>query len=272
MLERLTSVPDGVIALRAAGTVTAQDYEQVIEPAFEEARLQDRRLRILLHLGPDYEGFTAGAVAAKTGVVFRQHSALRQVDGYALVSDIGWVAEVVHLAAFLSPFPIRVFGNDAFDDALAWLQSLPEGPGVSHYMMPATGVLVVDVNQPLRAQDFDAVAATADSWLATHPELPGIVIHARSFPGWENVTSMLHHIRFVRDHHRQVQRVAVAADGWSAEIVPRIAEHFVEASVRAFGFDEFETAVRWATHGAVSDDGRVGAEQPQATGTPVSGS
>ena len=55
------------------------------------------------------------------------------------------------------------------------VESLPEGPGVTHHLVPESGVLVVEFTAPLRAQDFDALAATADAWLATHAALPGVV-------------------------------------------------------------------------------------------------
>jgi hypothetical protein len=107
-------------------------------------------------------------------------------------------------------------------------------------------VIVVEVSEPLRAQDFDALAVTADGWLDTHDTVPGIVIHAREFPGWENLSSLLRHVRFVRDHHRRVGRLALAADGKVAELAPRLAEHFVQATVKGFGYDELDRAVGWA--------------------------
>jgi hypothetical protein len=168
------------------------------------------------------------------------------IDGYAVVSDIRWIREWIHLVGFLLPFPMRVFGNDERDDALAWLGSLPEGPGVTHRLLPESGVVVVEVTEPLRAQDFDALAATADSWLATHDELAGIVLHARAFPGWENLGGLLRHVRFVRDHHRTVRRVALATDGLLADLAPRLADHFVAADIRHFGHDELDEAIAWA--------------------------
>ena len=65
MLEKVPDVPDGILALRAVGTVTAQDFEQAIEPEIDRARSRGRHLRVLLQLGADYEGFTAGAVREK---------------------------------------------------------------------------------------------------------------------------------------------------------------------------------------------------------------
>ena len=83
---------------------------------------------------------------------------------------------------------------------------------MTHRLLPEPGVLVVEVTEPLRAQDFDALAATVDTWLATDDALPGVVFHARAFPGWENIDGLLRHIRFVRDRHRRVRRVALAVD------------------------------------------------------------
>lgn len=129
MLERLTSVPDGIVGLRAVGTITREDYEQTIEPLVEEVLEQGGRLRLLLQLGPEYEGFSAGAAWEKTEMWLRHPTMLRAVDGYALVSDVGWMRELVGLAAFLLPFPMRAFGNDRRDEAVAWLGSLPQVAG-----------------------------------------------------------------------------------------------------------------------------------------------
>jgi hypothetical protein len=107
-------------------------------------------------------------------------------------------------------------------------------------------VLVVEVTEPLRTQDFDAMAATVDGWLETHDALPGVVVHARAFPGWENVAGMLRHFRFVREHHRAIRRVALAADGAVADLAPHLAEHFVRAEVKGFDYDALDDAIAWA--------------------------
>ena len=152
------------------------------------------------------------------------------------------------LASALGTPYVRVFGNDERDKAIDWLRSLPEGPGVSHRLIPEAQVLVVEVNEPLRSQDFDALALTADAWLETHNQLHGIVIHTHEFPGWENIGSLVRHMRFVRDHHRKVNRVALAADSKLAALAHRLAEHFVHAEVKSFRYDELEDAIAWTTN------------------------
>ncbi|MFJ9863851.1 STAS/SEC14 domain-containing protein [Streptomyces sp. NPDC101165] len=245
MLERAQDVPSGIDAVKAIGTVSKDDYKAVVEPLVDEARREGRRIRILSEIGPEFRSFTpaAGWEDLKVGI-----GAMRLFEGCAVVSDIRWIRESTRLASFLMPCPVRVFDVQDREEALRWLASLPEGPGVSHRLLPELNVLMVEVEQPLRTQDFDTLAQTADSWLETHDTLAGVVVHARDFPGWENIGSLLRHIRFVRDHHRRVRKIALAVDSKVAELAPHFANHFVQAEVRRFGYDELDDAVSWVSN------------------------
>lgn len=113
-------------------------------------------------------------------------------------------------------------------------------------------MIVVEIKGALRAQDFDALALTADTWIEAHGALQGIVLHATAFPGWENLGSLLRHARFVRDHHKQAKRIALAADSQLAGVMSHLGEHFVEAEVKAFPFDELQGAIVWAAGDATT--------------------
>lgn len=243
MIERLKDLPAGIDGVKAIGKISKEDYEQVFVPLFDEMRREGRHTRFLYQVGPEFEGFTPGAAweDAKIGL----HS-MRLFDGCAVVTDLSWIQEMTRLARFLVPCPVGVFGNQERDKAIAWLASLPEGPAISHRLIPESGVIVVEVKQPLRARDFEALAFTADTWIEAHGNLQGIVIHAREFPGWESLGSFIQHIRFIRDHHRKVKRIALVADTKLASIAPRLAEHFVQADVKNFAYDELDKAVAWA--------------------------
>jgi hypothetical protein len=244
LLERLKDLPSGIEGVNAIGKISKEDYEQVFVPLFDEIRREGRRIRLLYQFGSEFESFTPGAAweDAKIGL----HS-MRLFDGCAVVTDLTWIREMTRLAGFLMPCPVRVFGNQERDNAIEWLGSLPEGAAVSHRLLPESGVIVVEVTQALRAQDFDALAFTADAWIEAHGELQGLVIHTREFPGWENLGSFLRHVRFIRDHHRKVKRVALASDTKLASLAPMIAEHFVQAEVKSFEYDERERAIAWAS-------------------------
>ena len=264
MLEALRDLPPGIEGLNATGRITKEDYERVFEPLVEGARREGRRLRFLYDLGPEFEGFTPGAAweDAKLGL-----RSMRLFDGCAIVSDLGWIRESTGLVGFLMPCSVRVFGNRERDEAVEWLRSLPEEASASLRLLPEVGVIVVEIQQALRAQDFDALALTADTWIEAHGDLQGLVFHARAFPGWENIGSFLRHARFVRDHHQKVKRVALAADGKLASVMPRLAEHFVKAEVKSFAYDDLESAIQWAgAHQGVTTQPTGGARGSRVDG------
>ena len=243
MLERLSDVPEGIVGVKAIGKLTREDYEKVLEPLLDGARREGRRLRFLYQVGSEFEGFTPGAAweDAKLGL-----RSLRSFAGCAVVTDRDWIRESTRIAGLLLPCPVQVFPNRDRNKAIEWLGSLPQESGVTHRLLAEKGVIVVEVKHALNAQDFDALALTADPWIESHGELEGLVIRARAFPGWENLGSLVRHMQFVRDHHRKVKRIALATDGRLANLGPRIGEHFVRAEVRSFGYDELDAAVAWA--------------------------
>ncbi|ORA12138.1 STAS/SEC14 domain-containing protein [Mycobacterium arosiense] len=128
MLKELTFLPGDVRAMEAVGTVTADDYEQVFAPIVRQARRSGRRLRLLYQFGPDFNRLTPGALWADTRL---GAGYLRLLDGCAVVTDLDWIREPTRGIGAWLPCPLRVFDNDARDDAIAWLNSLPEGPAVS---------------------------------------------------------------------------------------------------------------------------------------------
>jgi hypothetical protein len=243
MLEKLTDVPEGVVAVRAVGKVRREDYQQVLEPVIEVARCDGRRIRFLYQVGPECEGFTPGAAweDAKVGLRYLQSFA-----ACAVVTDRDWIRDSTRIAGFFMPCPVRVFANQDLAMAIEWLGGVPREVGLAHRLIPEKGVLVIEVKRALSAQDFDALALAVDPWIASHGTLQGVVIHARAFPGWENLGGLIRHLQFVRAHHAKVKRIALAVDGKIASLAPRIGEHFVRAQVRVFPSAQLDEAVAWA--------------------------
>lgn len=244
MLERITTLPAGIDGVKALGKVSQQDYQQVLEPLIDEARRANRRVRLLYQFGPEFQGFTAGGAWEDASVGLRS---LRLIEGLAIVTDVSWIRESGRLLAFFMPGPAKLFANSQFADAVAWLESLPQAAGVTQRLLSDKGVIVVEVTQALRARDFDELTVTADTWIEAHGHLQGLVIRARRFPGWENLGGLIRHVRFVRDHHRKIKRIALAADGELATLAPRLGEHFVQAEVKSFAYDAVDAAIAWAS-------------------------
>ena len=98
MFQVIDGLPDTVVALRAVGKVTGEDYRAVLEPAVARATADDAKARLLMVLGADFEGYDLGAVAADAGVgtattsrpyfcaVVAQRSAKKPVVGTSTLS------------------------------------------------------------------------------------------------------------------------------------------------------------------------------------------
>lgn len=247
MLARIQDLPDGVIGVRAMGEVTKQDYEQVIEPMFEEARRAGERIRFLYHFGPDFEGFRPAAAWDDMRIGLRY---LRLFERCAVVSDKDWIRAASRAIGTMMPCPLRVFANADWNEATAWLEAPARASGLEYRILGEKKLLVLEPRGKLGAEDFDSVATAVDTWLDLDGGLQGVVIQAREFPGWEDLGSFFRHISFVRRHHDKVSRVAVAADGKVADLAPKLVDPFVHAEVKTFGHDEMDQALRWASGGA----------------------
>ena len=111
------------------------------------------------------------------------------------------------------------------------------------------GILVVTPQGPLEKMDFELVAQEVDPFITEKGKLNGLMIYARSFPGWTNFEALLSHLKFVGEHHRHIARVAAVTDSEFLTILPSIIAHFVRAEVKHFGFEEKERALAWLESG-----------------------
>jgi SpoIIAA-like len=107
------------------------------------------------------------------------------------------------------------------------------------------GLLVLHPEGPLEAADFTALASQVDAYLEGHGKLRGVLIHAKSFPGWKDFGALLAHLKFLKLHLKRIEKVAVVADGAIASIMPNIANHFVHAQVQHFEFSREDAAWDW---------------------------
>jgi SpoIIAA-like len=107
------------------------------------------------------------------------------------------------------------------------------------------GILVVTAHDPLEKAYFEQLAKEVDPFIASNGKLSGVMICAEAFPGWENFEAFVSHVKFVADHHRQIERVAAVSDSTLLKIMPRIAGLFVQAEVRHFDSQDKKLALAW---------------------------
>ena len=110
-------------------------------------------------------------------------------------------------------------------------------------------ILIVIPDGPLEKEDFEKLAKEVDPFLESKGKLAGLMICAKSFPGWESFAALVSHLKFVADHHRRIERIAAVTDSGFLKIVPRIASHFVQAKIEHFDFEEKDRALAWLETG-----------------------
>jgi hypothetical protein len=116
---------------------------------------------------------------------------------------------------------------------------------LNYELLHDEGILVLHPEGPLEAADFTTLASQVDTYLEGHGKLHGVLIHAKSFPGWKDFGALLAHLKFLKVHLKRIEKVAVVADGAIASIMPNIANHFVHAQVQHFDFTREDAAWDW---------------------------
>lgn len=110
---------------------------------------------------------------------------------------------------------------------------------------PARNCLLLEPGGALARRDLDALSERFDAYVNARGRVPNLVVRAVGFPTWTDLAALLRHLRFIREHHRMVRKVALVSDARALDIAPRIAGHFVSAEIRHFPAAGLDTALAW---------------------------
>jgi hypothetical protein len=116
--EPIAGLGNNVVALKAVGRVSAEDYRDVLTPAVKRATAGGRKARLLLDLGDSFEGYDVGAMFADAGLGAGH---LHSFEKMAVITDTDWVTGAVHLFAPLIPGDVRAFPSAQSAVAKEWV-------------------------------------------------------------------------------------------------------------------------------------------------------
>ena len=123
MFEILPS-PDHVVALKISGTLTADEYDRIVE-AIEGRLARHPRLGVFMDL-LDFDALTGAAVLKDLRYALGKVTELRRFPREAVVADKLWIRTLVKAASPLVPHvELRAFGADEREAAMAWASDLP---------------------------------------------------------------------------------------------------------------------------------------------------
>jgi stage II sporulation SpoAA-like protein len=111
-------------------------------------------------------------------------------------------------------------------------------------------ILIITTDGPLEETDFKEFAkhVEADSEAQNRPTR--LMIRTESFPGWESFEAFVAHLKFVSEHHRQIERIAIVTDSGLLKLMPHIAGLLVHPKIRQFDLAETDAALAWLESGS----------------------
>ncbi len=116
--EILSGYPADVVAISAIGYIDHDTYDETLIPALEAAIAREGKVKVLYLMGPEFKGFTAGAIFedAKYGLTH-----LAEFAQVAVVSDIDWVRAAMKLVAPFLHNKLRLFSVAELEAAKEWI-------------------------------------------------------------------------------------------------------------------------------------------------------
>ena len=105
--------------------------------------------------------------------------------------------------------------------------------------------VILQPDGALRKEDFDKAVKVIDPFIEEHGKLNGIIIYARSFPGWEDYAAFNRHLTFIKNHHKEIKKLALVTDSLAGGFGELISSHFVAATIKSFDYDKIGDAKMW---------------------------
>jgi len=116
---------------------------------------------------------------------------------------------------------------------------------LDHSLDAVHSILYLRPKGALTKEDFAQLATVVDPHIEKTGDLAGLVLEAAKFPGWESVGALAAHLRFVREHHKRVKKIAIVTDSAMGSVGEKLASHFVAAEIKHFPAGQGEAAKRW---------------------------
>lgn len=122
MIEAIDDMPPGTVGLRVWGEVTWADYMDGLMPAVRQAAEDHGAIRLVFQIGPDFERFSAGMIAADTtkGLSFgvAHWSAWKRM---AVVTDVEWLRQAMRMFGWMTPGEAHLFALAELAQAKEWV-------------------------------------------------------------------------------------------------------------------------------------------------------
>jgi hypothetical protein len=120
MLKLIPNLPHPVLGIKAEDKVTSRDYTSVFIPAVKEKLTKNAKIRLLFHLGDDFENYELAAMWEDAKMGLQHYSAWEKA---AIITNVGWVRNMSRFFGYMIPGKVKVFSNNELEEAKKWVVS-----------------------------------------------------------------------------------------------------------------------------------------------------
>ena len=107
-------------------------------------------------------------------------------------------------------------------------------------------IAIITPEGRISSDQIDALAQQVNDYINEFDQVPNLVLLTKSVPYWQDFNALKNHLKFVRDHHNLVSKVAIVSDSKLLWLAKSVVDHFVTAKVRRFNEDAMDDAIAWA--------------------------
>lgn len=118
MISLLTDVPSNMVAFKATGTVTKEDFETVVMPAVSELVSRTGELNYLMMIDTELGKFTSGAWMQDLLLGIKQ---ITKWNRAAILTDSEGINKFTDIFSVIVPGEFRGFDKSALDEAVKWV-------------------------------------------------------------------------------------------------------------------------------------------------------
>lgn len=261
MIEILES-PKHLIAMKIAGSVTAEDIDKAYK-ATDEALKANERVSFFAEVD-DSMGFTIEGALKDLWNGIGQLGRLGKYYRAAVVTDKGWIATMARVEGLVfSSIDVRVFEPSERAKALAWASEKPEplpkpedAPPSVHFLQTTNpNVLAYEVNGRLREKDIKAAVAEMKPYLEREGKF-NVLARMKDFGGFDLLAALDDDL--VKTKYKAISKIdkyaIIGAKAWMRNFVELVSGLF-STQIRFFDPEEEHAAWEW-----------VGAEQALLAG------
>ena len=106
-------------------------------------------------------------------------------------------------------------------------------------------ILTITPEGKVSAEDFNGLEKKLELLLIKYGKLNGVLLDLKEIPFWSNFSSFLTHMRFIKKHHEDIDRLAVVTNKHFIGIVPWFADFFTTTDLKYFKETEKNFARLW---------------------------